>query len=257
MNGKAILSVLLFLIWGSFSGWYYICTIKQACGETQLDTEQQSRSNPISFTSGSSEPQESESFATFKAELLEKLGATNLVKITGLYSLDETTGAENLGLERAKAARNLFPELTDDRFVLSSDLIFDANADQELSKLQFNVLINNETIENTDFGSVIYYSGIDSLENNEGILKFAQLLANNTGIKSIDIIGHTDNTLGDADSYSKSMEVASALKRILVNSGMDETIIFTTGKGSTFPLGDNLTEEGRLSNNRIEVLINY
>jgi outer membrane protein OmpA-like peptidoglycan-associated protein len=255
MNGKVVLGVLLFLIWGFFSGWYYVCTIKQACDNTNTESVEQSTTNPVSFEVGSSLPIKGESFEAYKLELMNKLGETNLVRISGLYSLDESTDADNLGLERAAAARKLFPELSDDRFVLTSDLIFESNT--STPQLKFDILINNETIENTDFGSVIYYSGIDSIEADSTVNEFARLLAGNDRIKTIDVIGHTDNQLDESTSYAKSMEVANSIKELLIKNGMDETAIFATGKGSSFPLADNLTEEGRQTNNRIEVLINY
>lgn len=257
MNGKVILSVSLFIIWGLFSGWYYVCNIKQVCKGENSGVVDQGASNPITFTLGSSEPQEVNGFDAFKLELLNKLGESNILRITGRYSLDETTDADNLGLERAAAVRKLFPELSDDRFVFTSELIFNNGDSKSASQLKFDVLINNAIIEHTDFGSVVYYTAIDSFENNTSVLEFATNLANDTRISSIDIMGHTDDALSEADSYAKSIEVANGLKEVLIQQGMDKEKIFITGKGSSFPLADNITEEGRMKNNRIEVLINY
>ncbi len=67
------------------------------------------------------------------------------------------------------------------------------------------------------------------------------------------ITGHTDNT-GEAEANQKlSEDRAFAVKSRLVELGVDGDRVSTTGAGSTEPIADNDTEEGRLSNRRIDM----
>jgi OOP family OmpA-OmpF porin len=68
----------------------------------------------------------------------------------------------------------------------------------------------------------------------------------------IEIQGHTDST-GDAQ---KNMELsdkrALAVKNYLTGKGIDAARLETKGYGSSMPVGDNATAEGRAANRRIE-----
>lgn len=80
---------------------------------------------------------------------------------------------------------------------------------------------------------------------------FANYLLTNPEIK-IEISGHTDNT-GDYKknielSQKRADEVALYLKKKLVKNK-----IITKGYGSTKPIGNNNTDEGKAKNRRIEV----
>lgn len=67
--------------------------------------------------------------------------------------------------------------------------------------------------------------------------------------------GHTDNK-GSADYNLKlSKARANAVKKYLEDKGIKPTRIETEGFGSTKPIADNSTEEGREKNRRVEFKI--
>lgn len=68
----------------------------------------------------------------------------------------------------------------------------------------------------------------------------------------VEISGHTD-TDGDRDhNIDLSRRRAEAVRRYLVDAGIDESRITTRGAGPDEPLGSNDTEAGKAKNRRIE-----
>lgn len=71
----------------------------------------------------------------------------------------------------------------------------------------------------------------------------------------IEIGGHTDNVGSAASNLKLSSDRAIAVKDYLVSKGIDESRIQTKGYGSTKPIENNKTAEGRAANRRTEVTI--
>ncbi len=72
----------------------------------------------------------------------------------------------------------------------------------------------------------------------------------------IDVVGHTDNT-GSAD-HNRELSLKRAysiLHLIKLRSPENAGKIFASGKGSEQPVADNLSEEGRARNRRVEIII--
>jgi len=69
------------------------------------------------------------------------------------------------------------------------------------------------------------------------------------------IEGHTDNTGTDAINQPLSERRAQAVANDLTGKGVDSSRISTKGLGSTDPVADNTTVEGRQANRRVEVAI--
>lgn len=70
----------------------------------------------------------------------------------------------------------------------------------------------------------------------------------------ISIAGHTDNTGSDSHNMDLSARRAQAVKNYLVKNGISETRMTTEGLGTSKPVSDNNTEEGKALNRRVEVL---
>ena len=70
--------------------------------------------------------------------------------------------------------------------------------------------------------------------------------------KNVKIIGHTDSQGDPTKNQPLSLQRAEAVKQYLVAKGIAPTRLSTAGLGSTKPVADNATEEGRKKNRRIE-----
>lgn len=81
-----------------------------------------------------------------------------------------------------------------------------------------------------------------------------------TSIKSsnrnVKIESHTDNSFDAALSLTISNNRANVIKQQLIQRGVQANKIETFGKGSTEPIADNATAEGRQQNNRHVVVFN-
>ena len=83
--------------------------------------------------------------------------------------------------------------------------------------------------------------------------QFATVLKDNSDC-DIAIFGHTDNTGIDAINNPLSQKRAESVSKYLKSQGVASTQIKTIGgQGSTNPVADNSTAEGRKQNRRVEV----
>ena len=72
---------------------------------------------------------------------------------------------------------------------------------------------------------------------------------------SIQISGHTDNTGIEANNQTLSTARAKAVANYLFTKGIESTRFKYKGLGSTQPVSDNTTEEGRAKNRRTEMIV--
>jgi len=84
--------------------------------------------------------------------------------------------------------------------------------------------------------------------------KLIQLLIDNNTVK-IQILGHTDNTGNEKDNLLLSTNRARTVAYYLLNNGIDSKRLSYKGFGSTKPIADNTTEQGRAKNRRTEFVI--
>lgn len=83
--------------------------------------------------------------------------------------------------------------------------------------------------------------------------QFATVLKNNSAC-DVAIYGHTDNTGSDTINNPLSVNRANSVSNYLKSLGVPATQIKTVdGMGSTSPVADNTTAEGRKQNRRVEV----
>ncbi len=105
--------------------------------------------------------------------------------------------------------------------------------------------LKNRIVEFESGSAVLAPSGIQILD--EMIVALQKVNA-----KKIKIIGHTDSS-GDANkNLSLSQERARAVKNYLISKTIPAEILTAEGLGSTKPVADNLTADGRKKNRRIE-----
>jgi OOP family OmpA-OmpF porin len=66
-------------------------------------------------------------------------------------------------------------------------------------------------------------------------------------------VGHTDSIGSDAYNDKLSIRRAEAVKKYLVDKGVEPNRIYTEGKGEKQPVADNKTAAGRAKNRRVEI----
>ena len=90
-------------------------------------------------------------------------------------------------------------------------------------------------------------------ESKSSLQQFATVLKDNSDC-DIAIFGHTDNTGTDAINNPLSQKRAQSVSSYLKTQGVASSQIKTVdGQGSTNPVADNSTAEGRKQNRRVEV----
>jgi outer membrane protein OmpA-like peptidoglycan-associated protein len=84
--------------------------------------------------------------------------------------------------------------------------------------------------------------------------KFASGLVENPNAR-VNIIGHTDNTGGDAINNPLSVNRAAETREYLVSRGVASNRISIDGRGSREPLVSNDTSASRARNRRVEIFV--
>ncbi len=88
----------------------------------------------------------------------------------------------------------------------------------------------------------------------ESLARFSGVVASYPNL-SFRIEGHTDNVGSDATNFDLSSRRAIAVRDYLIAQGMTAAHIDVEGLGSTQPVADNETAEGRARNRRVEIII--
>ena len=106
-------------------------------------------------------------------------------------------------------------------------------------------------------GKVQFQTGSTELDKNSDPLldQIAQALDANRQVKKLRIDGHTDNVGDPASNQKLSEQRAAAVKRALVQRGVDDERLQTRGFGETKPIAPNTSPGGRQKNRRVEFII--
>ena len=84
--------------------------------------------------------------------------------------------------------------------------------------------------------------------------ELAQYLSENERLEVL-LRGYTDNSGTDAYCTGLARQRATEIKKKLVARGISEFRVEIEAKGSSDPIGDNDTYEGRIANNRVTITI--
>jgi OOP family OmpA-OmpF porin len=109
-----------------------------------------------------------------------------------------------------------------------------------------SVRINNIFFEKSK--AILFQNSYPELD------KLVLFLKENLNIK-IEVAGHTDNEGFAANNLILSQNRAKMVKLYLEANGIPSTQLSYKGYGSTKPLGDNKTEQGKASNRRVEFVV--
>lgn len=118
----------------------------------------------------------------------------------------------------------------------------------DYSQTKTTVLAKGQFHINFETGSTV----INSTKELETIYS---LLMNAEKTK-VGIVGHTDNVGNPLSNMTLSLGRANAVKNWLINKGVDGTRFQdVSGKGDTYPIGDNNTNAGKAQNRRCEITL--
>lgn len=127
--------------------------------------------------------------------------------------------------------------------------------ERDLNNLE-QLVANMDRVELTIDSDVLF--AFDSASIREGakptIARIVRVLANNPD-KTVTVTGHTCDIGSDAYNQGLSERRAKAVKQYMVTSGISASRIETEGIGEAEPLVPNNSEEARMLNRRVELVI--
>lgn len=105
-------------------------------------------------------------------------------------------------------------------------------------------------------GSVLFATGKSTLLPiaQDKIAEVAKALKDQ-GFKSILVEGHTDSQGSAEKNQVLSLQRAEAVRAYLVREGLPSDKVRADGVGSSRPVADNSTPEGRANNRRVEIVV--
>jgi len=92
-------------------------------------------------------------------------------------------------------------------------------------------------------------------DSNALLEEIADVLQRNTGIRKVEIQGHTDNTGTPDHNLALSDARANSVKQWLVGAGIDPARLVSKGFGQSRPLAPNVTAGNRARNRRVQFII--
>ena len=114
------------------------------------------------------------------------------------------------------------------------------------------------TVHKTLSGGSHFTSGSAHLtfDGKDALNRLAQDLRNQSlKVKSIRIIGHTDNVGSHRANRALSLSRANSVAVYLSSRGVNRGVINTQGMGESQPIANNRTKNGRAQNRRVEITI--
>jgi outer membrane protein OmpA-like peptidoglycan-associated protein len=139
-----------------------------------------------------------------------------------------------------------------------SEEIAAEQARNELRDRLSRVLPTRETDRGlvSEIGGVQFPSGTANLTagGRESLAKFGGVVTSYPGLR-FNVEGHTDNTGSEAKNQELSLKRAISVRDYLIGQGVAASTIDVAGLGSSKPITDNSTAQGRASNRRVEIVV--
>lgn len=126
----------------------------------------------------------------------------------------------------------------------------------EIEGAQVEKVNDGQAIKVTFESGILFATNSSTLNpaSRASLNQFAESLLNNPDT-DVQIYGHTDSTGSDAINNPLSQRRAESVYNYLVSKGVSGLRMAAEGFGSSQPVADNNTVEGRAQNRRVEVYI--
>ncbi|HHU95892.1 MAG: OmpA family protein [Bacteroidota bacterium] len=127
---------------------------------------------------------------------------------------------------------------------------------EQIEGAQVEKVNEGEAIKVTFESGILFATNSSTLNtaSRASLDKFAASLLNNPDT-DVKVYGHTDSTGSDAINNPLSQRRAESVYNYLVDRGVSGSRMESQGFGSTQPVADNSTAQGRAENRRVEVFI--
>ena len=108
----------------------------------------------------------------------------------------------------------------------------------------------------SELGGVQFATGTATLTGSarESLARFAGVVASYPSLRYV-VEGHTDNTGSEAKNRELSLRRAISVRDYLIGQGIAASTTDVAGLGSSAPVSDNLSAEGRARNRRVEIVV--
>ncbi len=267
----ALLPIGLFAIWCFVCQQWYVCHIKQKCGEIPTVVEPQAEAvdnRPLVFNWSDPTAITRSSFEAYRDSILSNLQDGQLLEITGLYSKDEPApeGFANMGLARAAKVKELFSQfLPPERIVTTSRLVDEpdgartslfTSADFRFKDQPKGDEVEIAEVDNTI--TILFPYGKSVKEANMAVDEYLDKLADRLKQtdETVSITGHTDDSGADDFNMALGLKRAKYVRDILIKKGIKKSRLTVDSKGEREPVASNDTEEGARLNRRVVLSLN-
>ncbi len=278
MNLKSIIVLILFLIWGSGSTYWYVCKIKGFCqtsevsatanrnNKAQQKPEVKIKHGLIYFLKNKAHPVINDTLE-WQAEVkslkdLQAEGKKLHINAPYFSTENNATDFDNLGLARAEALKNLLSGSIVDSLIITKGKLAEDSAGNAPDFIEYNKnwikwQVDNDFVKELDQKTLIYFPYNSTKEiRNKAILSYMNNVADDMKKHPelmILIVGHTDNTGSEASNQLLGLKRANRIKNWLVAKGINAKRIQVKSEGEKQPIADNATPEGRQQNRRVEI----
>lgn len=272
MNLKSGIVCVLFLFWGGLCWQWYTCNIKGFCifnSNTKEVTAVTNYSPPFTFNKSSFKCILGKKLDNYIDSLNTLINQGEKITIIGLYDSSEKNKSNfvNLGIARAIEIKHLLCKYLDSSKIRIKSESFNNSSPVEpfiahLIEIEIpdagdSMASSGDSYKMTkdelnDFGKLITF-GENSVKRDASaeVDSFISLLASQLILKrtTITITGHTDNT----EDQKLGRIRAWVIKKELLQKGIKSSQLITSSKGSSEPVADNKTAEGRHANRRVVI----
>jgi len=206
-------------------------------------------------------------FKDLQVSLRKAFGAPNLIQ--GDAGILDNSGKSIMSEAGQQSQDAFIPPLLDQNQVKQEQSNFE-DAKKALGELNkppgvqksLKVDINERGLKVNIIDSVIFTSGSAQIKKSSFPLlnQIGSTLKTKFPDSLIRIEGHTDNIPVKSSQYPSNWELSSArassiVRYLIGNLGFDETKFAAVGYADSRPIASNSTEEGRIKNRRVEIVV--